>query len=167
MTRHPLQSVLEGLDYQPAPGFREALRAQLLADLSHTDATQADPHLDAGDGADESQEITVLKKVDRSRSTPPRTRALLAMAASVIVVAGVTAIVVNHRSSDTPPAENGADFAIAGAGLISVDQLGPGWRREFAVDPSWTGFQKLFVEQPQCRSTPLLRTRPKRPPPEQ
>ena len=67
---HPLRAVLEELDYQPAPGFREALRAQLLADLATTDATQSGPRLDASDDADEPQEITVLKKVDRSRSTP-------------------------------------------------------------------------------------------------
>lgn len=150
MTRHPLQAVLEGLDYQPAPGFREALRAQLLADLAPTDAAQSDPRLDAGDVADESQEVIVLKKIDRSRSTPPRKRALLAIAAGVIVVAGMTTVIVNHRNSDTTPADNSADLAIAGAGLVSVDQLGPGWRREFAVDPSWSDFQKLFAAQPQC-----------------
>ncbi len=150
MTRHPLQAVLEGLDYQPAPGFREVLRAQLLADFGETDAAKSDPPPDAADGAAESQEITVLQKIDRSRSTPPRTRALLAIAAGVIVVAGVTAVIVNHRNSVTTPIDNSADFAIAGAGLISVDQLGPGWAREFTIDQSWADFRGLFAAQPQC-----------------
>ena len=72
MTRHPLQAVLEDLDYQPAPGFREALHAQLVADLAGTDATQPDPRLDASDDAEEPQEITVLKNVDRTRPAHPR-----------------------------------------------------------------------------------------------
>ena len=66
MTRHPLQAVFEQLDYQPSPGFREVLRAELLADLVTTDATSSDPQLGAGDDVDQPQEITVLKKVDRS-----------------------------------------------------------------------------------------------------
>ena len=151
MTRHPLQAVLEELDYQPAPGFREALRAQLLADLATTDAARSDPHLDANDDADEPQEITVLKKVDRSPSAPLRARALIGIAAAVIIAAGVTAVIVNHRNSTTTTVDNGADFAIAGTALISVDQLGPGWAPEVVVDPlSWANFEELFAAQPEC-----------------
>jgi hypothetical protein len=150
MTRHPLRTVLEDLDYQPAPGFREALRAQLVADLATTGATQSGPHLDASDDADEPQEITVLQKIDRSRSVPPRTRVLIAIAAAVIVAVGVTAVIVNHRSSTTSSVDNGADLAIAGAGLISVDQLGPGWSPEFDVDPSWPDLQESYYAQPEC-----------------
>jgi hypothetical protein len=147
MTRHPLQAVLQDLDYQPAPGFRDALRARLVADLAATDATQSDPHLDA----DEPQEITVLKKVDRSRSAPRRTRALIGIAAAVIVATGVTVVIVNHRNSTTTPFDHGADVAISRAALISVDQLGPGWTPEVTVDnPSWAHFQELFAAQPEC-----------------
>ena len=113
MTRHPLQAVLEDLDYQPAPGFRESLRTQLLADLAATHATQSGPHIDA----DEPQEVTGVKKVDPSRSAPPLTRALIGIAAAVVIAAGVTAVIVNHPSSPTTPVDNGADFAIARAAL--------------------------------------------------
>ena len=150
MTRHPLQAVLQQLDYQPAPGFREALLAQLLANLATTDASSSAPHLDVSYDADEPQEITMLKKVDRSRSAPPRTRALIGIAAAVIVAAGATAVIVNHRSSTRTPVDTGADFAIAGAALISVDQLGPGWAPELTVDPSWAHFRELFTAQPEC-----------------
>ena len=151
MTRHPLQAVFEDLDYQPAPGFREGLRAQLLADLAAPDVTSSDQQLGASDDVDEPQEITVLKKVNRSRSGAPRTRALVGIAAAVIVAAGVTAVIVNHRSSTTAPVDNSADFAIARAALISVDQLGPGWTPELPVDPlSWAEFRELFAAQPQC-----------------
>jgi hypothetical protein len=149
MKRHPLQAVLEELDYQPTPGFREALRAQLLADLVSADAAQSDPHLDASDGADGPQEIAVLKKIDRSRTAPPRIRALIGIAAAVLIAAGVTAVIVNHRSSTTN-VDNGDDLAIAGAGLISVDQFGPGWSLEFDVEPSWPDFQETFAAQPEC-----------------
>jgi hypothetical protein len=150
MTRHPLQAVLEELDYQPAPGFREALRTQLLADLATTDATQSDPYLGASYDADEPQEITVLQKVDRSPSAPPRIRSLIGIAAAVIIAAGVTVVIVNHRNSTTTPVDNSADFAIAGAALISVDQLGPGWAPEFVIGQSWAQFQELFAAQPEC-----------------
>jgi branched-chain amino acid transport system substrate-binding protein len=99
MTRHPLQAVFEQLDYQPSPGFREALRAQLLGGLATTDTTASDPQLGVGDDVDEAQEITVLNKVDRSQTATPRTRVLIGIAAAVIIAAGVTAVVINRRSS--------------------------------------------------------------------
>ena len=99
MTRHPLRAVFEQLDYQPAPGFREALRAQLLGDLATTDAASSDPQLGVGDGVDEAQEITVLNKVDRSQTATPRARALIGVAAAVIIAAGVTLVIINRRSS--------------------------------------------------------------------
>ena len=149
MTRHPLQAVFEQLDYQPSPGFREGLRSQLLTELATTDAIPTDTQLDAGDDVHEAQEVTVLKKIDRSPSAPPRTRALIGIAATLIIAAGVTAVVINHRSST--PVENSADFAIARAALISVDQLGPGWApREIPSGPTWAEFRALFAAQPEC-----------------
>ena len=59
-------------------------------------------------------------------------------------------MVINHRSS--APVNNSADFAIARAALISVDQLGPGWAPESTVSPSssWAEFRELFAAQPEC-----------------
>jgi hypothetical protein len=90
----------------------------------------------------------VLMKVDRSRSAPPRTRALVGIAAALIVAAGVVAVVINHRSS--APVNNSADFATARAALISVDQFGPGWAPSSAVSPSWAEFREMFAAQPEC-----------------
>ena len=74
----------------------------------------------------------------------------MTIAAAVIVAAGITSVIVNHRSSTSTSVDTRADFAIAGAAVISVDQLGPGSAPEFTVDPSWADFQQLFAAQPEC-----------------
>ncbi len=125
MTQHPLTTAFEHLDEQPAPGFRETLLAEMLVELTQPSSAQ---DVDASDT--EPQEITVLKKIDRSNPAPTRTRVIVGLAAAVIVAVGITAFVVNRRNADTTvvpvttPEPSPADTATANAALLTVDQLG-------------------------------------------
>ena len=150
MTQHPLRAVLTQLDYQPATGFRETLRTQLLADIATTNGQPVELQLDV-DRADTEppQEVTVLKKVDHSQSR--RTRTLLGVAAALVVVAGATAVIANrmHSADDSNPF-TGNDSSIARAALISVDQLGPGWSEQADTTDTFEQWHEVASAQPEC-----------------
>jgi hypothetical protein len=167
MTLHPLTTAFEHLDDQPAPGFREALLAELLDDLTQPQPIQAVVPRDS-----EPQEITVLKKLDRSNSPSTRTRVILGVAAASIVAVGVTAFVVNRRHADTTvvPAttpgsapegtgivtarelNTGEALPLGQAAMISADKLGAGWQQvdDFSISDYATQGAAINAETPAC-----------------
>ncbi|MEP7114158.1 MAG: hypothetical protein ABI862_12905 [Ilumatobacteraceae bacterium] len=147
MIRDPLQKVFEQLDYPPAPGFREALRSQLLAEL-HADATTTSDLRSGDDIIDETHEIVVLDTVERPVAVR-HTRVLIAAAAAVIVAVGVAAVLVSRRDSpeDYKPI---ASTTTVNSALITADQIGPGWSHDVSIKTSWAHWRDAFAEQPEC-----------------
>ena len=151
MTQHPLTTAFEHLDEQPAPGFRETLLAEMLVELTQPPSAQP---VDASDT--EPQEITVLKKIDRSNPTPMRTRVIVGVAAAVIVAVGVTAFVVNRRNADTTvvpvttPEPSPEDSATANAALLTVDQLGTEWSPHPESNETRAQWLAAAATQPAC-----------------
>jgi hypothetical protein len=167
MTPHPLTTAFEHLDDQPAAGFRETLLAELLDDLTQPPSTQAVVPRDS-----EPQEITVLKKLDRSNPPSTRTRVILGVAAAVAVAVGVTAFVVNRRHADTTvvPAttpgsspdgtaivtprelDPGEALPLGQAAMISADKLGAGWQQvdDFSISDYAKQAAAVNAETPAC-----------------
>jgi hypothetical protein len=109
MKQHPVRTALEQLADRPSAKFRDDLRAQLLADLvapTATDTSHPTSHQPA-------QEIIMTNTNDRPPSSFRGRRALLGVAAAVLIAAGVTAVVINRNNVDT-------DSAPAGEPTVSV-----------------------------------------------
>ncbi len=117
MSAHPIRTAFDHIDDEPSPEFRDALRVRFLADLARATATSATT-------AREEPIVTITEEAPLlSRS---RTRVVLGIAAAIVAIAGLTVVVVNHRSQPVA-VDTSRDPAIAKEALISVDQLGAGW----------------------------------------
>lgn len=97
MKQHPVRTAFEQLGDRPSAKFRDDLRAQLLADLvapTATDTSHPTSHQPA-------QEIIVTNANDNSQPSFRGRRALLGVAAAVVIGVGVTAVVINRNNADT------------------------------------------------------------------
>jgi hypothetical protein len=115
MTKHPLRATFERFDEPMSADFRDTLRARLLADLARVDANAGAPQQldDATTDVDDTQEVTVLKKIDRSSRPQSRSQALVAVAAVTIIAVGVAALVINKRNADEPRATNASSASVS------------------------------------------------------
>jgi len=100
MTHHPLQRSFEDFDEPISVEFRRTLRTKLLADLDRKN-TASTPRLDsAANDVEQSQEIIMLKEIDRRDGVQPRTRALIGAAAVGILAVGLGAVLISNHDSD-------------------------------------------------------------------
>jgi hypothetical protein len=117
MSAHPIRTAFEYAGDEPSPEFRDALRVRFLAELAQPDAAAGTPDR-------EESIVTITEETPRlSRS---RTRVVLGIAAAIVAIAGLTVVVINHRSQPAG-VDTSRDPAIANEALISVDELGAGW----------------------------------------
>ena len=117
MSAHPIRTAFEHSGDEPSPEFRDALRVRFLAELvSPTAAT----------GTPDREETIVTVTEETPRLSRSRTRVVLGIAALIVAIAGLTVVVITHRSQ---PAgiDTSRDPAIAKDAVISVDELGSGW----------------------------------------
>ena len=127
MSLHPIQMALESLDEPASQDFRTTLHTQLLTQLGQ-DVTPA------------SSTATTFEPVElRPTNARPyhesRSRALLSIAAAIVVVAALTAVFIN-RTSDSTAVDTSRDPEIAAAALIDPNDLGPHW----VIQPAYRAF---------------------------
>lgn len=130
MSVHPIREAFELAGDQPSAEFRDALRVRFLAELSVPVAT-----------AMPSREETIMTITEESHHTEPhrkesRRRAVLGVAAALIVVTGLTVVLINRRS-ETDHVDTSKDPAIAKEALVGDDEIGSGWLVSHARD-NWT-----------------------------
>ncbi|MEY2401850.1 MAG: hypothetical protein QOJ08_1961 [Ilumatobacteraceae bacterium] len=115
MNKHPLRATFEHFDEPMSADFRQTLRARLLADLDKAegDAVTRQQPDNATLDVDDIQEVTVLKKIDRSKRPQSRSQILVAIAAATIIAVGVAALVVNKRNADEHVATNDSSVSVS------------------------------------------------------
>jgi hypothetical protein len=138
MSGHPIRRALEHLEEQASPPFRDALRIRFLAEIQQPNtATAADDTVRVEGSADREEIIMVaIEESPQREAKQSRRRAVLGIAASIIVVAGLIVVVVNHRS-DTASVDTSHDPEIAEDALVGVDELGSGYL-ETNARSAWT-----------------------------
>lgn len=130
MNRHPIRGAFDYLDEEPSVAFCDDLRIRFFAEIQlPPTATGADASARADGAADREETIvTITEEPPRTdpRRKESRRRVVFGIAAAIVVIVGLTAVVINHRSQ---PAgiDTSRDPEVAKEALISLDELGAGW----------------------------------------
>lgn len=123
MSQHPISHAFESVDATPSPAFRRQLRGEFLAAIGQPDV------LDAVAEGDTASVIEARR--------PPRRRlkVVLSVAASIALVAALTAVFINRRSEPNE-IDTSRDPAIARSSLLAPKQIGVSW----AISHQWDAF---------------------------
>lgn len=128
MSEHPISLAFETFDRAPSNAFRQQLRNEFLAGLAPQEASD----VNEGDNT-----VTVIEVV---RPPHRRVKVALGIAASIAIVAALTAVVLN-RHSEPNTIDTSHDLAIAGSSLISPTQVGVSW----SISHQWDSFTSRKV----------------------
>jgi hypothetical protein len=132
MSVHPIRNAVGQIEVPASPEFREALRGRFLAELMQPRPDADGLPNSAGQGlrldedTDQLDELPVTTVQATLRSNHPWRRTMLRIAASIVAIAGLTAVVINQRPSPAS-IDTTRDPSIAEDALISVDELGARW----------------------------------------
>ncbi|MEY2521710.1 MAG: hypothetical protein QOJ66_275 [Ilumatobacteraceae bacterium] len=121
MNHNPISDAFESVDMTPSAAFRQRLRGEFLAAVVRHEVS---------DGIAGGNTVNVIET-----ARPPRRRwkVVLGAAASIAIVAALTAIVLN-RSSEPNAIDTSRDPAIAGSSLMSPKQVGLSWQINHQYD---------------------------------
>jgi hypothetical protein len=121
MSRNTISDAFESVDVTPSTAFRQQLRGEFLTAVEQQEVS---------DGIVADNTVTV---VEVTRPPRRRSKVVLGIAASIAVIAALTAVVLN-RYSEPDTVDTSRDLAIAGSSLISPKQVGVSWQINHQYD---------------------------------
>jgi len=114
-----IKDAFDLVDVEPSPAFRDRLRAQLIESVTRAEPSAALVRADR-------EEIVTAQVISVASVKPRRRNVVVGLVAATIVAALLTAVVLTRRSA-REEAGPGHDLAIAGAALMTPEELGAGW----------------------------------------
>jgi hypothetical protein len=119
MSANVIREAFEYGDHEPSTTFRDALRVRFLDDVAH-------PTVDVRETGVPNEEETIVIDTDEITRPHSRRSVWFGIAATIVLIAGLGLILVNHRS-DSTSVDTSHDPTIAREALVKVADLGSGW----------------------------------------
>ena len=141
MSQNTIREAFEFGDHQPSTAFRDELRGRFLNDVQHT-------HVAEHENESADSEETIVIATEEITQQKSRRSVWFGIAATIVLIAGLGVIFVNHRS-DSTTVDTSHDPTIAREALIKLADMGAGWE---VVDGGLTSHAvaEIAATVPEC-----------------